>query len=103
MLHTMLQCHTAALETLSTRKDEELASKEAEIIKLRQQMKKANYFRTCGSLPSAVRVFQHALAVRSSLTREPRGHTACTTFAVFGKRFGEILLKWLLAGSFILA
>ena len=22
-------------------------------------------------------------------------HTACTTFAVFGKRFGEILLKWL--------
>jgi len=22
-------------------------------------------------------------------------HTACTTFAVSGKRFGEILLKWL--------
>ena len=41
MLHTILQCHTAALETLCTRKDEELASKEAEIIKLRQQMKKA--------------------------------------------------------------
>jgi len=37
----MLQCHTAALETLCMRKDEELASKEAEIIKLRQQMKKS--------------------------------------------------------------
>ena len=30
-------------------------------------------------------------------------HTDCTTFAVFGKRFGEILLKWLHASSFILA
>ena len=30
-------------------------------------------------------------------------HAACTTFAVFKKRFGEILLKWLHTTSFILA
>jgi len=37
---------------------------------------------------------------QSSLTCEP--HRLYRTFAVFEKRFGEILLKWLHASSFIL-
>lgn len=36
ILPTLLQYHTEALEALRSRKDEELASKEGEIIKLRQ-------------------------------------------------------------------
>ena len=53
----------------------------------------------------AVTIFVHVAAYQApeglclSTTVDSRvklvNHTACNTFAAFGKRFGEILLKWL--------